>query len=333
MANKRKIFGAVCVILATIFIIVGVGLYNWLKENDGADNKPYTGFMVGYLDVGQGDAIFIRFPDSKTMLIDCGINNETNEDTIEKFFTDYSITKIDYFVLTHPDLDHIGNATFILNNYQVQTVYMPYINTELRPSFTEFFSVLDLIEQKQIKTEISSYGISITGEQYKLAFLSPQPKDITNGNYAELNNAIIPSDKLINNVSPIIYLECLGKRFVFTGDAQRDVEKQVVDKYNITFYDTLYKNMSINLENVDYLKLSHHGSDDSSCEEFLSLLKPKNVIISVGANNSYGHPTSETLQLLDEVVKDYKLYRTDRNGNILVKVIDGKLAVCPTFTN
>ena len=63
MANKRKIFGAVCVILAAIFIIVGVGLYNWLKENDGADNKPYTGFMVSYLDVGQGDAIFIRFPD------------------------------------------------------------------------------------------------------------------------------------------------------------------------------------------------------------------------------------------------------------------------------
>ena len=101
--------------------------------------------------------------------------------------------------------------------------------------------------------------------------------------------------------------------------------------YQNGLYNTIYNNLSINLENVDYLKLSHHGSDDSSCEEFLTLLKPKNVIISVGANNSYGHPTSETLQLLDEVVKDYNLYRTDRNGNILVKVIDNKITVCPTI--
>ena len=140
MTNKRKIFGAICIVLATILIIVGVGLYNWLKENDMPDNEPYTGFVVNYLDVGQGDAIFIRLPDGVTMLIDCGINNETNVATIEKFFTDYKITKIDHFVLTHPDLDHIGNAEFILNNYTVNTVYIPYINNELRPLFTDFLA-------------------------------------------------------------------------------------------------------------------------------------------------------------------------------------------------
>lgn len=333
MTNKRKILGAICVVLATTLIIVGVGLYNWLKDNDKPDNEPYTGFMVNYLDVGQGDAIFIRLPDGNTMLIDCGLSNETNQETIKKFFTNYNITKIDRFVLTHPDLDHIGNATFILNNYQVQTVYIPYINSALRPSFIEFFNVLDLIEQKQIEKEISSYGISIVTNDYKLVFLSPQSTDNTDGNYAELNSQQMPDDKLINNVSPIIYLECLGKRFVFTGDAQRDVEKQVVQMYQTGFYNIMYKNISINLDNVDYLKLSHHGSNDSSCEEFLSLLKPKNVIISVGANNFYGHPASEVLQRLDEIVGEYNIYRTDRNGNILIKLKDDALTVCPTFIN
>ena len=90
--------------------------------------------------------------------------------------------------------------------------------------------------------------------------------------------------------------------------------------------------MSINLENVDYLKLSHHGSDDASCEEFLSLLKPKNVIISVGENN-YGHPTSEVLQRLDEIVGEYNLYRTDRDDNIFVKVKNNVLTVCPSAVN
>ena len=333
MTNKRKILGAICVVLATTLIIVGVGLYNWLKDNDKPDNEPYTGFMVNYLDVGQGDAIFIRLPDGNTMLIDCGLSNETNQETIKKFFTDYNLTKIDHFVLTHPDLDHIGNARFILNNYQVQTVYIPYINSALRPSFIEFFNVLDLIEQKQIEKEISSYGISIVTNDYKLVFLSPQPTDNTDGNYADLNSQQMPDDKLINNVSPIIYLECLGKRFVFAGDAQRDVEKQVVQMYQTGFYNIMYKNISINLDNVDYLKLSHHGSNDSSCEEFLSLLKPKNVIISVGANNFYGHPASEVLQRLDEIVGEYNIYRTDRNGNILIKLKDDALTVCPTFIN
>ena len=252
MTNKRKIVGAICVVLATILIIVGVGLYNWLKENNGADNRPYTGFMVSYLDVGQGDAIFIRFPDRTTMLIDCGLSNDENEQTIEEFFSDFKIKKIDYFVLTHPDLDHIGNARFILNNYKVDTVYIPYINNALRPSFTEFFNVLDLIEQKQIKTKISSYGISIVKSSYKLAFLSPRPKDVSGGNYAQLNSQIVPDDKLINNVSPIIYLECLNERFVFTGDAERNVEKQVVQMYREGFYNTLYKNISINLENGQF---------------------------------------------------------------------------------
>lgn len=333
MSNKRKIIGAICIVLATILVIVGVGVYNWLKENDLPSGEPYTGFMVSYLDVGQGDAIFIRFPDSKTMLIDCGLKNKTNQKTLQKFFTDYQITKIDHFVLTHPDLDHIGNAIFILNKYEVGKVYMPYVNQVLRSSFEYFFEVTDLVNQKQIESKISSYGISIIGEGYKLAFLSPQPNENTKGYYADLNGQITPDETAINNVSPIIYLECLGKRFVFTGDAQKSVEKQVVENYQTGFYDFIYKEMNINLQGVDYLKLGHHGSKDSSCEEFLSLLKPKNVIISVGADNFYGHPTDETLTRLNTILEEYNLYRTDRNGNIVVRLVDDNITVCPTFSN
>ncbi len=317
MNYKRKRHRlASCIFVFLILIINCSGcLYN--KSNKLA---LYDGFSVHYLDVCQGDCIFINFPDGKNMMIDTGENDSDNRKVIDEFLSCYSVETIDILLLTHPDMDHIGNATYILQNYQVQKVYIPYINKFLLSQFDEFDKVVKLIEQKNIESVISDCTVSITGKDYKVAFLLPMPVDYIGGSYEQLNSQLIPSDRLINNLSPIVYLECMDTRFVFTGDAEANMEKFLVNEYKAGFYDMLYahQNIKVNLENIDYLKLSHHGAQDGSCSEFLQLLMPKNVIISVGANNFYGHPSSVTLEKLDEIVKEYNLFRTDRNGTIAV---------------
>ena len=335
MSDKRKrlIIYAVCIIIALItisFCFIG-NLFN--KDIDGENNPPVLpadepSFAVYYLDVGQGDCIYIHFPDGKNMLIDTGEQNYTNQNYLQDFFSQKGIKKIDYFLLTHTDFDHIGNAHYFLDNFEIGKVYLPYVNKYLIEYFPDFKDIKQKIEEKQIESVISDYTHSILGEEYSLAFLSPLPKDSPSGAYDDLNSTLTPSNTQINNVSPIIYLECFGARFVFTGDAQSASERFVIDRYKSGMYNHLHKDkVQVNLENIDYLKLGHHGSEDASCEEFLSLLQPKNLIISVGGDNYYGHPSSDVFMRLDELNLEYGLFRTDTNGTICVKYIDNEFQV------
>lgn len=336
MSDKRKrlIIYAVCIIIALItisFCFIGK-LFN---KDIGSVNNPPTlpydnfSFAVYYLDVGQGDCIYIRFPDGKNMLIDTGEENYTNEKYLQEFFTSKKINRLDYFLLTHTDIDHIGNAYYFLDNFQIGKMFVPYVSPPLMEYIPDFKALMQKVTEKQIDYSISDYTYSITGKGYALAFLSPLPLGVPGDSaYDDLNSTLLPSNAQLNNVSPIIYLECFGARFVFTGDAQSKSERVVVERYKSGLYNHLHKDkVQVNLENIDYLKLGHHGSEDASCNDFLSLLKPKNVIISVGGDNYYGHPSSDVFMRLDELNLDYGLYRTDTNGTICVKYIDDEFQV------
>ncbi len=282
----------------------------------------HNDFSVNYIDVGQGDCIFIRLPDGKNLLIDCGINDvyAENRNRIMDILNAYSVNTIDYFILTHPDLDHIGNAKDIINKFNIKTMYLPHVADSLMSNFEHYQSVLELIESKQIQSVTSDYSCAIQTENYVFAFLSPVPKGIDGSSYSVLENTLFPTDRQINDLSPIIYFECFGKKFVFTGDASSTQEKIVINNYSVGLYDLILKNNGINidLKNVDYLKVSHHGSDDATCREFISLLQPKNFIISVGKENFYGHPKTEVLELILTMCPESKVYRTDQVGTISV---------------
>ncbi len=293
------------------------------------DIKVKSDFSVNFLDVGQGDCIFIRLPDQKNLIIDCGVNDYYDENIkyINKFLKAYNVKSIDYLILTHPDLDHVGNATKIINNYNVKKAFIPYIHQSQLNSFNEFGNVLNLLEQKQINYEISDITKSIVGENYFFAFLSPLEKTNSQSSYNQILQNQIPPDKDINNLSPIIYFECFDTRFIFTGDAEREQELLVIENYKNGIYNLYHKNQpfSVNLENVDYLKVSHHGGADASCQDFLRLINPTNAIISVGNQNFYGHPASETLERLLEVCPSHTLYRTDTLGTITVYKENNKI--------
>ena len=176
--------------------------------------------------------------------------------------------------------------------------------------------ILNLIEQKQIQYEYSTFPTKIVGDNYHFAFLSPQNDG--RSSYDKILQNQIPTSEDINNLSPILYFSCFGKRFIFTGDAQAQEERYLLENVKSGIYNHYYNDLSVNLVDVDYLKLSHHGSMDASCDEFLSLLSPKNVIISVGKYNYFGHPSSETLIRLENICNEYNLYRTDQQGTICI---------------
>ena len=321
MPNKRRILSKFISIFFAFIL-----LFNCLSCS--SDIPPlnkinvYNEFSVNFLDVGQGDCIFVRLPDGKNLLIDCGENDyyQNNVSYIKTFLNAYNVKKIDYLILTHPDVDHIGCASEVIKSFDIGKAFIPYIYQSQINNFPCFNEVLVLLEQKQINYEISDITKSIVGENYHLVFLSPLEITNSQSSYNQILENQIPTDKQINNLSPIIYFNCFGKRFVFTGDAEKEQEQLVVQNYNSGVYDLYHKNQpfSVNLEQIDYLKVSHHGAEDASCYDFLSLLNPKNAIISVGNDNFYGHPATITLERLIQICPNIGLYRTDMLGTISV---------------
>ena len=112
-----------------------------------------------------------------------------------------------------------------------------------------------------------------------------------------------------NDNSSVIYVTFNNKKFLFMGDASVEVEKDLIEKYN--------------LQNIDVLKVGHHGSKTSSSKEFIDEINPKYSFISVGKNNFYGHPNKEVLDNL----KSSKIYRTDQDGSIMFRINNNKLKI------
>ncbi len=293
------------------------------------ESSDFDGLTVNYIDVGQGDSILIVLPDEKSMLIDLG--NELNAKNILTCLEQYKISKLDFLVLTHPDEDHIGGAKEVLSKINVSTVYIPDIR---RDDYNEIVPVYALVVE-QLKLMNTSFIVSenykyIKGEDYIVAFLNPDPMKQSDSVYRDFHLAIKPTEEQKNDLSPIIYLEYAGARFLFTGDCGINVELNLLKKWNAGIIKNAFSSLgvNVNLENIDFLKVAHHGSAKSTCYQFLELIKPKNAIISVGGTNIHGHPSTETLERFENLEYDYKLWRTDVDGNISVLVSpDGEIKI------
>ena len=251
------------------------------------------GLEITYIDVGQGDSIFIKFPNDKSnILIDTGgkvtYGNLKNNYSVGKNIVDYlksmGIRKLDYLIITHGDFDHMGDSLYLIDKFKVENVI--FNCGEFNALEKELIKVLD---EKKIKYYSCIKELNIG--KYKLDFLNTKVYDNENDN------------------SNVIYTEFNGYKFMFMGDAGVEKEKDILDKYN--------------LANIDVLKVGHHGSKTSSSKEFIDEIDPKYGVISVGKNNRYGHPNKEVLNNLD----NSKIYRTDQDGSIMFKIKNNKLKI------
>lgn len=313
--------------MVTAAIIVGA-LY-LVKPEWFRGPMPESGqLVVHYIDVGQGDCIYIAFPDGTDMLIDCGSEKGRKEYETSAISDLKELNpdgKIDRVMATHSDTDHISYLDEVLSEFQVGNVYMPNIRSnnldksvkiggrdvkvgDLDASklkkftdkdtidterYTEFFIAALSEPNCNITLNIGKY--EIRGQDYTFTFycLSQEEWDSRN----------LKSATQINAVSPIGILEYAGRRLVFTGDSNESNEK---------YYCRTYPYID-----CDVLKVAHHGSDGSSSDSFLQHVKCEYAVISVGS--SYGHPKKETLDCLKENGIQ-KIHRTDKCGNVVLTV-------------
>lgn len=255
--------------IITILMIILIHKYFYLIDNT---------LSVTYLDVGQGDSVVITYK-SNVILIDTGGNiysDISNNKTIP-YLKSLGKNKIDYLILSHGDYDHMGESINLVNNFKVDNVIFNKDNyNELEQE------LINVLENNNIKYYNSVNYI-----------------DINNIRLYFLNDKIYDND---NDNSNIIYFSYYNYNFLFTGDISSNVEKYLVNNYN--------------LNKIDFLKVSHHGSDTSSSKYFIDKLNVVNSIISVGRNNIYNHPSILTLNNLENT----NIYRTDIEGSIKVSL-------------
>ena len=324
MLHKR---GLLMLILCVILVFEGCMPESAITDDGkgGENNKEVFLHTVHYIDVGQGDCILLKFSDGVNVLIDCGENVNNNATKIQNYLEFQDVSKIDYFILTHPDGDHIGNAKSIINSVEIETIYFCDIPNNFLSNFVEVAEIKSLAKDKNINFKPSRTGEKIKGENYTLAFLSPEPAINKDSPYKAL--MINPLDEdARNNVSPMLYGDINGVRFLFTGDAGESQEAFVLSNYKTNIYSQMFydDNINVNLENIDVLKLSHQGAEGGSSKDFLELLNPKHAVIMVGANNNYYHPSISVLYRLQEICPLHELYRTDQRGNVVVGIRQDK---------
>ena len=279
---KYKSYKWLKIILTISAIIISISFLNQ-NNNISYQNK----MVIHYIDVGQGDCILIQV-NNRNLLIDSGPSS--NRKDLLNYLEKLNIKKFDYIIATHPHEDHIGNMETIIKRYNIESFYSPKAIT----SSTEFENMISALIDKNLKINVLKRGTSgiDLGKNTKIQVFSP------------LEN--LSSDNL-NDYSSIIKITFFNNSFLFTGDSEISTENIVLSQNN-------------NL-NCDILKVGHHGSSTSTSESFLNSANPSVAIISVGKNNSYGHPTSKTLSLLNS--SNIRILRTDINGSIIA-VSDGK---------
>lgn len=259
-------------------------------ETSSPSSSPAT--TITFLDVGQGDAAFIVWPDQTQMLIDCGPDTSVLEG-LGRVLPFYDRT-IDYLVVTHPDLDHYGGCIDVLNRYQIANIVYTGV-TKSDPSWQYFWAEAQAEEAEYHQIEqAQTWQIGST----TLRFLSPDHQ--------------VKADEKDNNTSIIIKLSFGDSDVLLAADAEAELEEYLVNTYSTQLAS-------------EVLKVSHHGSGGSSLASFIQAVKPAHAVISVGADNDYGHPSLRVLRRLERA--GAAIWRTDAQGDVKVKMYQDHLEV------
>ena len=250
-------------------------------------------FQIRYLDVGQADSILIC-NNGEYMLIDAG--NNVDGEKLVNYFKDLGISEFKYVIATHAHEDHIGGIDDVLNNFKVEKFFMPDVLTTTKT----FEDVIDALEVNNM-----FYDVPSIGDEF----------DFVNSKFKVLS--ILNEEDDLNDTSIVLRLVYGDTSFLFMGDASSKIENNII-------------NNGFDIRS-DVLKVGHHGSEYSSMLSFLNKVKPKYSIISVGNDNSYGHPHSKALNNLKKV--NSMVYRTDKDGTIIVESDGVNLDVSFSKTN
>ncbi len=294
MLKKRNIIsllaGLICVITVAA-VYFGGNILGEFRNGVATDSKGIPLLQrdfVRVMDVGQGDSILI-YSNGRSALIDTGTVASGNELCYE--LNGICNNTLDVMLLSHLHSDHTGGVNRILEDFDIKNLILPELST-----FSEGLSAA----QNAINA-VNKTGGEIYGAKQGMNFSVGDFEVTVLAAYGDMDDE--------NNRSIIVMAEIDGRKFLFTGDAEKQVEKELIkEKINI---------------DCDVLKLGHHGSTTSTCIEFLNAATPEYAAISVGADNMYGHPHKEVIASLEK--RNIKILRTDESGSITFFVDNGEI--------
>lgn len=275
-------------VIVIMLCAVALGIYNYIQEL----SMLAAAFMkdgeceIHMIDVGQGDSVLIRTNEGN-VLVDAGTADA--EDDLRDYLISQGVRDFDYVVFTHPHEDHIGNGDMIIDEFDVESVIMPDVQ-----AYTRCFEDLLL--------SIDEAGAELIMAKPKATY---KVGGLTLKIFAPIGECD-PDD--LNNCSIVMRVDYGEVSMLFSGDAEKAVEREVYERYG----DEL---------DCDIYKVAHHGSVTSNSDEFFSAASPDLALISCGVGNSYGHPHREIVDMLDR--NDITVRRTDVDGDVVVAT-DGK---------
>jgi len=274
--------------LILLGILLVTNILVWLRV---FVETPRHELVVSFLDVGQGDAIFIQAPSGNKVLIDGGPDKKVLRQLNN--LLSFTSRKIDLAIESHPDSDHIGGLPDVVMRYDVSTLLTSG-------------AVGTSGDYKELEKEISDNTLR------EVRIKKDMIVDLGGGAKLEILSPVNNRKDLDSNTSSIVARLTYGQTaFMMTGDVTKSIE------------DYLAKTLGGRLKS-DVYKVSHHGSRESSSEMFLGFIHPTYAVISVGADNKYGHPHKEVLELLSRF--NVQTFRTDSLGAITF-VSDGERVI------
>jgi competence protein ComEC len=286
--------------LILLVAVVGFGL--WIVAAPAAPLVSRDRLLrVAFLDVGQGDASVVRFPDGRTLSIDAGGTPggfDIGSRVVSPAFWALGVRRLDYMSLTHGDEDHIGGAASVFRDFGPFEVWEGVPVPPHEPT-------------RQLRALVHRRGA---------VWRTLQPDDKVSFGNVDLLVRHPPRpawerQRVRNNDSEVIEVRHGGVSFVFTGDIGREVEREIAPSFERV--------------PIRILKVPHHGSATSSSPEFLRLLQPDIAVISAGRGNTFGHPAAVVLERYRNL--GAAIYRTDRDGAILIET-DGFTVRIGTFS-
>ncbi|MBD5444757.1 MAG: DNA internalization-related competence protein ComEC/Rec2 [Lachnospiraceae bacterium] len=280
-----------------------------------------NGLTITALDVGQGDGIFISDANSGCYLIDGGSSSKKDVGTYQilPFLKAKGNDRLNAIFVTHMDSDHYNGIQALIDDMaqggiKIENLIMPELGEKSRSE--AYHELVDKAQETGINVVYINKGEALQHGKLRLTCLYPEE-----GEESEDTNAM----------STVLYLEYEAFSALFTGDLEGNGEKSVtgyisgnmeegMSGYQIE-NDAKYKN----IRNITLLKVAHHGSRNSTAQEFIELVSPRIALISAGRDNSYGHPHAETLERLENAGS--RIYRTDEGGAVTVTYRDGRVRV------
>ncbi len=275
-----------------IYELVGLHLEEYIEI-------PNAPMVVSFIDVGQGDCIFIKTKESD-ILIDAG--DAESAETVIGYLEQYNVDDLEYIIATHPHSDHVGSLSEIMKDVAVEKLLLSAKSNKTTDGMEYRNELIETAREENIKViEVpfdSDYEINL-GE-LNLDFLGP-----------------IVDDDNLNNTSLIVKLTFGETSFLFTGDAENLEEYTLISRDFEQGEGTLKS---------DVLKVAHHGSDTSSTQDFIQAVSPSYAVILCGTDNDYGHPHSETIQTLTNI--GARILRTDLSGTIVIGSDGKQIILC-----